>query len=421
MRNFLKITAGIIVAILVFQNCQKSDFLVVTGVVRDSITNKPIEGVAIISPSGKAFKTSSDGTFSINGIQAGKQTFRVIGRWAEYESKTKTFIISDGRINKLDFDLAPIPIPDVETGNVTKTGLTSATVSGTIHLKNGVTAFRYGHCWSITTKSPTVDDCLQSTSYYGGAGTINFTSNLTNLSDGVIYYIKSYVVTSNGAVIYGDRVAYKHSIFDLDEGLILHLPINNDLIDYSGYAHTVWTDYGYPSFISDRFGETNKACRFVSNSNIYGRWGLSNINDFSVSFWLSKLNNWEDFDQYMFLIGEGTDNQFYMAQGASPNRFFCGIKLNGSDYKLSLNSVPSANSWHHFVAMRKGAELYLYIDGILKGSIPCSSSPLPYTTYYDIGAGWTSSGYKPFTGDMDDIRVYNRSLSSSEIEYLSKN
>lgn len=76
--------------------------------------------------------------------------------------------------------------------------------------------------------------------------------------------------------------------------------------------------------------------------------------------------------------------------------------------------------WHHIAGVKNSNVYSLYIDGVLRDSITDShpmngSSGLPYV----IGRApsWTGSHYQ---GDIDDVRVYNRVLSSDEILNLAR-
>jgi hypothetical protein len=61
----------------------------------------------------------------------------------------------------------------------------------------------------------------------------------------------------------------------------------------------------------------------------------------------------------------------------------------------------------------------IYINGtvITRNSQDCSGS-LSDDSSYVLTLGWTSYNGDPFLGTLDDIRVYNRVLSASEISTL---
>lgn len=418
MRNVLRILARAIIALVLFQNCQKSDFTIVTGIVKDSLTNKPIEGAVIFIDYKKPVTTASDGTFTIEGIKSGKTVFSIINVDG-YKHTNKSVIVSGGRVNKINLVLTPFANPFIETGKVTKTSFTTASITGSLIFSIDVNSIQVGHCWSNSTSFPTLEASDGHTSL-GASST--FTSNLTGLNTDNIYFVRAYTITTTGSVIYGNTIAFRTLQVFLENGLIVNCPFNGTYTNESGQGNaTLWTDFfpNWPPFVMDRFGNTNSACLF-SNTDLYG-YKLPGFNDLAVSLWFYKSNVWENSEQVLFLIGEWSQNRFYIAQGASPNNFYCIIRVNSVNYSLALNSYPTLNAWHNVIAQRKGTNLYLYIDGTLEGSINCPSNFLPPVSYYDIGAGWLTTGCKNFNGIVDDVKVYNRALTDSEIQYLKTN
>ena len=86
----------------------------------------------------------------------------------------------------------------------------------------------------------------------------------------------------------------------------------------------------------------------------------------------------------------------------------------GSTYSTSTTSALQLNAWTHLAVTYDGATLRLYRNGVqeasrpLTGSIAVSSSPLR------IGGNALWGEY--FAGTIDEVRIYNRALSVSEIQ-----
>ena len=82
----------------------------------------------------------------------------------------------------------------------------------------------------------------------------------------------------------------------------------------------------------------------------------------------------------------------------------------------SENTVAS-NTWVHFVGVYDGTNLKVYENGTESssrnvGSFTIASNP------NDLGIGANGSGGDKFSGVIDDVRIYNRALSASEITEL---
>jgi hypothetical protein len=89
------------------------------------------------------------------------------------------------------------------------------------------------------------------------------------------------------------------------------------------------------------------------------------------------------------------------------------IYYNPSSRVLSSVSRIDDNKWHHVGLSYNGTHLSMFVDGVL------NSNALTDPIEISCGSGF-SAGYKPgsasnFFGRMDEIKVYNRSLNSSEV------
>jgi hypothetical protein len=92
-------------------------------------------------------------------------------------------------------------------------------------------------------------------------------------------------------------------------------------------------------------------------------------------------------------------------------------------YSHSPTKVVDGN-WHHLMAIYDGQTLTTYIDGIKDDSVPYTEGMLPNDSPLYIGVDpdvWGSAywGARNFRGDLDDVRIYNRALSETEVQQLA--
>ncbi len=97
--------------------------------------------------------------------------------------------LSDGACGIPD---CPMP-PMLTTASVSGTTQTTAQCGGTISSEGGASVAARGVCWS-TNPTPTVADSKTT----DGTGTGSFTSSLTGLTAGTIYYVRAYATNSIG-------------------------------------------------------------------------------------------------------------------------------------------------------------------------------------------------------------------------------
>lgn len=79
---------------------------------------------------------------------------------------------------------------------------TTASSGGNITSDGGIAVTARGICWN-TASSPTTSNSKTT----DGSGSGSFTSNLTGLSSGTIYYIRAYATNTNGTA-YGNEVSF---------------------------------------------------------------------------------------------------------------------------------------------------------------------------------------------------------------------
>ena len=86
----------------------------------------------------------------------------------------------------------------------------------------------------------------------------------------------------------------------------------------------------------------------------------------------------------------------------------------GSERNAAGTAALPLNAWTHLAATYDGAVLRLYVNGVLAGSISVSGAMAASTGVLRIGGN--SIWGEWFAGLIDEVRVYNRVLTASEIQ-----
>lgn len=122
-----------------------------------------------------------------------------------------------------------------------------------------------------------------------------------------------------------------------------------------------------------------------------------------------------------------TGNNRILQKGRSDNQYRL-IKEWGDNTKFHLSGVgelfpqevlPPLGEWTHLAATYDGSSMKLYFDGIVvaemaaSGDIATSDEPLIIGNKHE-----TAPGGDEFNGMLDDVRIYSRALSASEIKKL---
>jgi len=76
-------------------------------------------------------------------------------------------------------------------------------------------------------------------------------------------------------------------------------------------------------------------------------------------------------------------------------------------------------TWHHVAIVREGTgtdELKFYLDGTAVGTATHSDSISNANTLYIGATRWND---EVFNGELDDVRLYTRALTSAEVQCLA--
>ena len=146
---------------------------------------------------------------------------------------------------------------------------------------------------------------------------------------------------------------------------------------------------------------------------------LQNMNSayYSISFWANfgdaqSDERIVDFGGNFYISRYGTDSQMAYKNGSATEYSDSGYIVN--------------NKWHYYTVVHvvDGSDKYVvfYRDGVQYGNIQvCSYTPTAYTGAYSyIGTNGSASG-NYFEGYLDELRIYERSLSEDEVEQLYEN
>lgn len=131
--------------------------------------------------------------------------------------------------------------------------------------------------------------------------------------------------------------------------------------------------------------------------------------DFTVSVWAKNL-------------GALSGNIEILSQGASGNAFYIGYSgttVRLGDTWASAGNYPNDNAWHNFTVVKTATNAYLYTDGVLTqthGSTIANPAP----TTFRIAQQYGDQFSEYWNGGIDEVKVWNRALSSCEVSATYK-
>src|SRR3989344_7262776 len=136
--------------------------------------------------------------------------------------------------------------------------------------------------------------------------------------------------------------------------------------------------------------------------------------DHTISFWF--LHTHTDGMNTGHFLSKGDGVEWWAAEAISTG----AVSFSWDDDILKVAITSSAiyndGNWHHLTAVRDGSTYYMYIDGTQVGSASVSTSFTVPESMKSGNAQWSSD--EQLDGSLDDLRVYSRALSASEVRYL---
>jgi hypothetical protein len=202
------------------------------------------------------------------------------------------------------------------------------------------------------------------------------------------------------------------SINTLNIGLVGRFEFDANLKDQTGKLAdgTAVGTRGAAAYTTDRNGNTASAL------NLTGYYGV-NVSDVpeptkaSLAVWAKSLNT-----GYHFIVVPNLTPGNFISQ--STNTYLGGEFTPQGGLSGYLGGPASAdNQWHHLVVTYDGTYIRLYKDGVFDKALQFAGSFAQYLAQYCIGYHPNQTGY--WKGYLDDLRFYNRVLTSSEVQQLA--
>lgn len=344
--------------------------------------------------------TSNDIEFINSTIITGNKWFEAIGS----PSGGATFKLTNSSFGNLDGDL------------ITYYSMLITTFVGLIFDVNDL---------DINFNKAFVNSSFSKFSDLNTSATITFkglndtTHNATFASDDVSFSICNLgtdpaceiLSDSGGTLVYN---VTHFSSFSSQEVPSVPDPIVEDLISYWTFdtadinsTHALDTignfDLLRNQVAEDPVGKVNQAFNFDVTDTLTNTPNYDLSNDkITVAMWVKNTDQFGVMLDYVGIFGIRIENDIL------------GVSVKNPSVEVSASTAVNLGGFKHVVGTFNGTTLKVYVDGVLDGT----SSPvqnLLSTTGVLFRLGTRNSGLDPYAGVMDEVAIWNRTLSDSEV------
>lgn len=154
-----------------------------------------------------------------------------------------------------------------------------------------------------------------------------------------------------------------------------------------------------------------KALRFTGDDQVFADSTHKLLLDqWTVSFWV-KIGDGNNRSGILDFGNKINKNWWFLT--TAPKK---GIAVGITGAELSYEfPTGNANDWHYVAATHNGASLLLYVDGEL---VATQVAPFSNAAVQKLYMGSLSDNTQYFTGGLDELRLFSRQLSQTELQAI---
>ena len=211
-----------------------------------------------------------------------------------------------------------------------------------------------------------------------------------------------------------------------NDSLVLMLGFNNlsaigdnetNAVDVSRYGNNGTLKTGATWNTSGRYGNAVSFDGLDSYINVSRIISLEGSGaEYSISIWVKRDSSSTGYGNVIFTYddndvgnNDGTDIYFYWQNSGLGLRYNSGA---GDEHTVSGVDLTDGN-WHNLVIIKNSTNAKVYSNGILKETVSSASNLAGSSSHlFRIGFKLNVASWK---GSMDEVRIWNRSLTSDEI------
>ncbi|MEI6751605.1 MAG: LamG-like jellyroll fold domain-containing protein [Paludibacter sp.] len=344
-------------------------------------------------------------------------------------SASYTFTVSGNRTLVANFSVSSIPSPATPNTPLPADGSSGQPIAFTLNWSSAFTAGTVSHDLYISTSSS-----FSTKTLYSGSGT---TQAISGLANGTTYYWKVISYGSNGTTSSWSPVwsfTTQGNQIDLSAGLVAYYPFNGNTNDMSGNGNNGTDLVGGVSFVTGRYDQAVKFNGYSNPGHIHvpNSTSLQFTNGASFVYWVrlddaAGMDGWGRYsangNQCTFAKSHDRSGIYNNMSYSSQSKLYTGLgSRDGGGIGSRVQGISDyiIGSWIQIAYSCSNLSSTLYVNGIQDTTV---NTPVNFSTSntQDLYFGKYSDYWYPFNGALDEMRIYNRALSATEIQQLYNN
>jgi hypothetical protein len=233
---------------------------------------------------------------------------------------------------------------------------------------------------------------------------------------------------------------------NLTNGLVLYLPFTNgSMADSSGGGNTVTAvgggglGYDMHGYAQSAFNSNGNGQYLVVSNN--GYYALDTAFSLSLDFMIRSTPSWNGVGvpglmtlaslvntangngpTFHIVMGPVSEPQnLYLAVQPSSNTCDNGGVVEPGNFDTT-SFAPQIGAWYNLIITFSSGSLNLYVNGQSISSKNTGFNSLLFCNSANfVVGGWWNGDPESIDGEIDEVRMYNRSLSAVQIAWLARN
>lgn len=185
--------------------------------------------------------------------------------------------------------------------------------------------------------------------------------------------------------------------------------------DLSGLDNDAYLRNG-PTYVAGRFDQALDLDGFDDHVQLPFAESLAfGDGDFTAMTWFRYgATQTDQAILWSYQVGSGL-SQFWLRAEPGANRLRGYLQTaHGSAQVVSAQDYAN-NAWHHVAIQRSGSTLKLFVDGAQVASVTAPAGTVSPIRPFKMVAGQRLDGTQRLDGQLDELRMYNRALTLTEV------